>query len=169
MPQPLSRGLSSGPYPLPAFLALVRHLPSSFGWLLDPNLWATAVNMTLAFCMGQDLEGLMNSSLGQPMAQIFLNSFGKTGTLAAWAFIILAQYMMGSSMVRFLSFPRSVGGRRLLIGSQMLAASRQSFALYVLTCQTARLSTDIVTQCAGWCSPILELALPHEQLYQDTS
>jgi hypothetical protein len=56
--------------------------------------------MTLTFCMGRDLEGLMNSSLGQPMAQIFLNSFGTKGTLAMWSFIILAQYMMGSSMVR---------------------------------------------------------------------
>jgi len=67
-----------------------------------------AVNVTLAFCMGQDLEGIMNSSFGQPMAQIFFNSFGQKGTLVMWSFIIIAQYMMGSSM--------------------MLAASRQSFA-----------------------------------------
>jgi hypothetical protein len=60
-----------------------------------------AVNVTLAFCMGQDLEGIMNSSFGQPMAQIFFNSFGQKGTLAMWSFIIIAQYMMGSSMVRF--------------------------------------------------------------------
>ncbi|KAI0297037.1 amino acid/polyamine transporter I [Multifurca ochricompacta] len=71
-------------------------------------LGLVSVNVVLAFCMGQDLEGLTNGSLGQPMAQIFLNSFGKKGTLAMWSFIILAQYMMGSSM--------------------MLAASRQSFA-----------------------------------------
>ncbi|KAF8272727.1 amino acid/polyamine transporter I [Lactarius quietus] len=79
-------------------------------------IWATgiggvlgwAVNVTLAFCMGKDLEGIMNSSFGQPMAQIFFNSLGKEGTLAMWSFIILGQYMMGSSM--------------------MLAASRQSFA-----------------------------------------
>ncbi|KAI0258155.1 amino acid/polyamine transporter I [Gloeopeniophorella convolvens] len=67
-----------------------------------------AINVTLAFCMGQDLQGLMDSDLGQPMAQIFFNSFGKKGTLAIWSFIIMVQYMMGSSM--------------------MLAASRQSFA-----------------------------------------
>jgi hypothetical protein len=47
----------------------------------------------------------MNSSFGQPMAQIFFNSFGKEGTLAMWSFIIIAQYMMGSSMVRFCPFP----------------------------------------------------------------
>jgi amino acid transporter len=66
-----------------------------------------AVNVTLAFCMGQDLESLMNSSLGQPMAQIFLNSLGQKGTLVMWSFIILAQYMMGSSMVYFFYSSRS--------------------------------------------------------------
>lgn len=53
----------------------------------------------------------------------------------------------------------------------MLVSSRQSFALYVLTCPTTprRPIIDIVTQCAGWRSPILELALSHKRLYQDTS
>jgi hypothetical protein len=37
------------------------------------------------------------------MAQIFLNSFGQKGTLIMWSFIILVQYMMGSSTVYFLS------------------------------------------------------------------
>lgn len=51
--------------------------------------------------MGQDIEDLMNSSLGQPMAQIFVNSFGQKGTLVVWSFIISVQYMMGSSVVYF--------------------------------------------------------------------
>ena len=71
------------------------------------KIYDAAVNVTLAFCMGQDLEGLMNSSLGQPMAQIFLNSLGQKGTLVFWSFIILVQYMMGSSMVYFFSSFRS--------------------------------------------------------------
>lgn len=62
--------------------------------------------MSLAFCMGTDLDAIINSS--QPMAQIFFQSFGQKGCLAVWAFIVICQYMMGSSMV--------------------LAASRQSFA-----------------------------------------
>ncbi|KIK56176.1 hypothetical protein GYMLUDRAFT_174701 [Collybiopsis luxurians FD-317 M1] len=65
-----------------------------------------AINMSLAFCMGTDLEALYNSS--QPMAAIFQNSFGHKGTLALWAFVVLVQYMMGSSM--------------------LLAASRQTYA-----------------------------------------
>ncbi len=53
---------------------------------------------------------------------------------------------------------------------QMLAASRQSFALYVLvlaTFRTVRLSINARTQCARWCSSIFGCALPHEQVYQD--
>lgn len=65
-----------------------------------------AINMSLAFCMGTDLQTL--SASPQPMAQIFFQSFGQKGTLAIWAFVVLVQYMMGSSM--------------------LLAASRQTFA-----------------------------------------
>ncbi|GJE88959.1 amino acid transporter [Phanerochaete sordida] len=65
-----------------------------------------AINVSLAFCMGTDIEGISGSS--QPMAQIFFNSFGQKGALGFWAIIVVVQYMMGSSMV--------------------LAASRQSFA-----------------------------------------
>ncbi|KAF9644428.1 APC amino acid permease [Thelephora ganbajun] len=67
-----------------------------------------AINMVLAFCMGSDIQALLNSDVGQPMAQIFYQSFGQKGTLAVWSVVIIVQYMMGSSMV--------------------LAASRQSFA-----------------------------------------
>ncbi|KAF5323197.1 hypothetical protein D9758_016727 [Tetrapyrgos nigripes] len=65
-----------------------------------------AINMALAFCMGTDLEALANAD--QPMAAIFFNAFGTKGTLALWAFVVLVQYMMGSSM--------------------LLAASRQTYA-----------------------------------------
>ncbi|KAH0834010.1 amino acid/polyamine transporter I [Lanmaoa asiatica] len=51
--------------------------------------WAiVTVNVCLAFCMGTDIGSLINSP--QPMAQIFLNSFGQTGTLAIWSFVVLA-------------------------------------------------------------------------------
>jgi len=56
-----------------------------------------AINMVLAFCMGSNLEQLVNSS--QPMAQIFLNSFGLKATLGIWSVVIIVQYMMGSSIL----------------------------------------------------------------------
>ena len=73
-----------------------------------------AVNIALTFCMGQDPDALMGSSLGQPMAQIIFNSSGKNGTLAIWSFIVLAQYMMGSSTV-CLSFLPPTGSRLQLL------------------------------------------------------
>ncbi|KAK0209157.1 amino acid permease-domain-containing protein [Desarmillaria ectypa] len=65
-----------------------------------------AINMTLAFCMGTDLQAVYDSA--QPMAQILFNGFGQKGTLGIWAIIVLVQYMMGSSI--------------------LLAASRQTYA-----------------------------------------
>ncbi|KAF7421017.1 GABA-specific high-affinity permease [Pleurotus ostreatus] len=68
----------------------------------------TAINISLAFCMGTDLDAIVNSPIGQPMATIFFNSFGEKATLGVWSVVVLVQYMMGSSM--------------------LLAASRQTFA-----------------------------------------
>jgi amino acid transporter len=56
-----------------------------------------AINMALAFCMGGDIQSLIDSD--QPMAAIFFNSFGQKPTLAIWAIVVIVQYMMGSSMV----------------------------------------------------------------------
>jgi len=67
------------------------------------------INVILAFSMGPDVSGVLYTPVGQPMAQIFLNSFGSSWTLVLWSFVIIIQFMMGSSLV--------------------LAASRQSFAL----------------------------------------
>jgi hypothetical protein len=41
--------------------------------------------------MGTDMDNLLNSPIGQPMAQIFFNSFGQNGTLALWSFVVLVQ------------------------------------------------------------------------------
>ncbi|TFK30972.1 amino acid/polyamine transporter I, partial [Crucibulum laeve] len=82
-------------------------VPWAIVWAIGiAGLLGWAINMSLAFCMGTDLQALYNSD--QPMAQIFFNSFGQKGTLAIWAIFVLVQYMMGSSM--------------------LLAASRQTFA-----------------------------------------
>lgn len=45
--------------------------------------------MSLAFCMGSDLQSLIDSD--QPMAQIFFNSFGQKPTLAIWAIVVIVQ------------------------------------------------------------------------------
>ena len=50
-----------------------------------------AINVALAFCMGTDLQAILDSNIGQPMATIFFNSFGQKGTLAVWAIVVLVQ------------------------------------------------------------------------------
>jgi amino acid transporter len=55
-------------------------------------IWDLAINMSLAFCMGTDLQALIDSR--QPMAQIFFQGFGRKGTLVVWAFVVLVQYVI---------------------------------------------------------------------------
>ena len=55
----------------------------------DRGQYFPAINMALAFCMGPDLQSLIDSN--QPMAQIFFNSFGQKPTLAIWAIVVIVQ------------------------------------------------------------------------------
>ena len=50
-----------------------------------------AINVALAFCMGTDMDSILNNPIGQPMASIFFNSFGQKGTLAIWAVVVVVQ------------------------------------------------------------------------------
>jgi len=53
----------------------------------------TAVNLSLVFCMDSDTESILNSPIGQPMAEILFSRFGQGGTLALWSFVVIAQYV----------------------------------------------------------------------------
>ncbi len=57
--------------------------------IIHAQAGSTAINMTLAFCMGSDLQAIYDSA--QPMAQILFNGFGQKGTLGIWAIIVLVQ------------------------------------------------------------------------------
>jgi hypothetical protein len=47
--------------------------------------------------MGKNLEYLLNSPIQQPIAQIFIDSFGQNGTLALWAIVVLVQSVHSST------------------------------------------------------------------------
>ncbi|PBK78520.1 APC amino acid permease [Armillaria solidipes] len=64
--------------------------------ILTATILGWAMNISLVFCMGQDYQSIIDSPIGQPMATIFFNSFGRTGTLIVWSFIILAQFAIGA-------------------------------------------------------------------------
>ncbi|KAA1473610.1 amino acid transporter [Dentipellis sp. KUC8613] len=58
-----------------------------------------AINVAISFNMGTDLESIVASPIGQPMAAILFNSFGKQATLAVWAIVVVVQFMMGMNML----------------------------------------------------------------------
>ncbi|KAJ7260305.1 amino acid/polyamine transporter I [Mycena haematopus] len=58
-----------------------------------------AVQISVAFCMGTDTITILASPVQQPMATILLNSFGKTGMLVIWAFVFIALFMSGVSVL----------------------------------------------------------------------
>ncbi|KAJ5463183.1 hypothetical protein N7475_008127 [Penicillium sp. IBT 31633x] len=62
----------------------------------------------IAASMDRNIEGILNSKFGQPMAQIYYDALGKNGALGFMAVVMIVQFFMGLSIV--------------------LAASRQSWA-----------------------------------------
>lgn len=55
--------------------------------LVTATITGWAVIITIAFCMGSDVISLVESSLGQPFAQIAFNSLGKNGSIALLVFL----------------------------------------------------------------------------------
>ncbi|RDB25810.1 putative amino-acid permease C11D3.08c [Hypsizygus marmoreus] len=75
---------------VPLAIMLAPALGCMLGW---------AINVALVFCMGTDLANITGSPIGQPMATILFNSFGRNGTLAIWSLFIVTQFMMGTNVL----------------------------------------------------------------------
>ncbi|KAF8152247.1 APC amino acid permease [Crassisporium funariophilum] len=72
-------------------------IPQAIIWAINvSDQDSEAMNLALAFCMGS-ISSLVESD--QPMATIFLNSFGKTPALVLWSFVIIAQYVIGANIL----------------------------------------------------------------------
>ncbi|CEL55191.1 GABA-specific permease OS=Saccharomyces cerevisiae (strain ATCC 204508 / S288c) GN=UGA4 PE=1 SV=1 [Rhizoctonia solani AG-1 IB] len=69
------------------------------GAIAISGILGTALNIAIAFCMGTDIDAILNSSIGQPLAAIFFNSFGERATLGIWSAVVITQWGMGSSIV----------------------------------------------------------------------
>ncbi|KAG1849286.1 amino acid/polyamine transporter I [Suillus subalutaceus] len=78
------------------------------------------VNVSLAFCMGTDVGGVLSSPVGQPMAQILYNSLGQRKALALWCLIISTEYVLSRYMV---------ASNCLLVGSRQTFAFARDGAL----------------------------------------
>ncbi|KIX94745.1 uncharacterized protein Z520_09435 [Fonsecaea multimorphosa CBS 102226] len=61
-----------------------------FGWICC---------IVIAACMSQDLESILGSPFGQPMAQIYYDALGKNGALGFMALLMIVQFLMGVSIL----------------------------------------------------------------------
>lgn len=71
-------------------------------------LFGFIICIVIAACVNPDLEAVLGSSFGQPMAQIYYDAIGKKGALALMSLLFIVQFLMGLSI--------------------LVAASRQSWA-----------------------------------------
>jgi amino acid transporter len=60
-----------------------------FGWILC---------IVIAACATQDYETLLASPFGQPMAQIYYDSIGKSGAIGMMTLLFIVQFLMGVSI-----------------------------------------------------------------------
>ncbi|KAJ7497558.1 amino acid/polyamine transporter I [Mycena latifolia] len=82
----ISEEARNAPSAVPFAIISATVVSSILGWI---------VNIVLAFYIGNDLASVTGNLIGQPMATIFFNSVGKTGTLVIWAFMIITLWMTG--------------------------------------------------------------------------
>ncbi|KUJ21531.1 amino acid transporter [Mollisia scopiformis] len=57
------------------------------------------IMIVLAACINPDLEAVLGSSFGQPMAQIYYDAIGKHGTLGLMSLLMIVQFLMGLSIL----------------------------------------------------------------------
>jgi amino acid transporter len=55
--------------------------------------------IVIAACINPDLESVLGSSFGQPMAQIYYDAVGKKGTLGLMSLLFIVQFLMGLSIL----------------------------------------------------------------------
>ncbi|KAJ6258871.1 hypothetical protein Dda_5766 [Drechslerella dactyloides] len=55
--------------------------------------------IVIAACMSQDLQHLLESPFGQPMAQIYYDAVGKKGAMIMMTFLFMTQWLMGVSLL----------------------------------------------------------------------
>lgn len=55
--------------------------------------------IVIAACINPDLEAVLGSSYGQPMAQIYYDAIGKNGALGLMSLLFIVQFLMGLSIL----------------------------------------------------------------------
>lgn len=69
------------------------------GAIGSAGVLGTLILIIMALTMGTDVAAIMDSEIGQPLAYVYLNAFGKQGTIAIWSFICISQVSMTASLI----------------------------------------------------------------------
>ncbi|MCJ1258175.1 GABA-specific high-affinity permease [Lignoscripta atroalba] len=62
-------------------------------------LFGFIIVIVLAACINQDLESVLGSPFGQPIAQIYYDALGKRSTLGLMSLLFIVQFLMGLSIL----------------------------------------------------------------------
>lgn len=62
-------------------------------------LFGLIIMIVLAATISPDLESVTSSKFGQPMAQIYYDAIGKSGTMGLMSLLFVVQFLMGISIL----------------------------------------------------------------------
>lgn len=132
--------------------------------------------IVLAACINPDLDAVLGSSFGQPMAQIYYDAVGKHGTLGLMSLLFIVQFLMGLSILvavsrqswafsrdgalPFASFFRPINKRlgfipfRAIWGCVFLAAILGLLCLIAPAAASALFSLAVAGNNLAWGMPI---------------
>ncbi|ONH64695.1 GABA-specific permease [Cyberlindnera fabianii] len=132
------------------------------------------VNIVIVVCMVPDVDRLLNSETGEPLAQILLDSFGETWALLVMILISTGQFLMGANVLIAVSrqmwaFARDGGlplaefvkvvswgiPLRAVCASSIIALIMGAFSLAGSTVANALFSISILGTYVSWVTPQL--------------
>ncbi|KAF2642155.1 gaba permease [Massarina eburnea CBS 473.64] len=61
--------------------------------------FGTIICIVIAACMSTDIDSILGSPFGQPMAQIYYDALGKKGALGFMSLLFIVQFLMGLSIL----------------------------------------------------------------------
>jgi amino acid transporter len=87
---------SASPFPPDQKLMILEGILMSIGscWLFG---WIICI--VIAACINPDLESVLGTAYGTPIAQIYYDAVGKKGALGLMSLVFIVQYFMGLSML----------------------------------------------------------------------
>jgi amino acid transporter len=135
------------------------------------------IMIVLAACINPDLSSVLESSFGQPMAQIYFDAVGKKGAMGLMCLLFIVQFLMGLSILvaasrqawafsrdgalPFSSFFRPISKKfgyiplRAIWGCVFLAAILGLLSLIAPAASAALFSLAVAGNNLAWGTPIL--------------